>query len=781
MMSGVFATFRNSFRWKLAGYGMAMVLLATVVYSLFFDYELNSITEFSLAENTAGMKQMAEDYLTKYADEKAVSTWDQMHKAQSNLVVLGKTAQKILDHYDEIQSHLDVFDLSLFSTQINQVEGALSSASSATYDAFAPPPIADNPRAKALLIASGLLNLNMDALFDSDENSSFVYFVGDRNAPITRAYPNIHLVSALGESVNSLFWRDFFPANPEAWSRWYTDPAMQARIPSPVTMEAPYEDAAQQGLTVTMFYPLWDHATNQFGGAVGLDITLANIIENILAVTIGESGFAFLVNGDGQVIAMPAEGYALFGLEETVTQQAGLRYHVLPLTGSRDPAVADMTTELLNEEKGVYYFAADQTDNQRGEQTTNRYLVAFSSLRPFYDSQYQEDRWRIATVVPESEIFEVLQETDAAVNLERRRISQRSIALILAFSVIAFVLAVQLSKSVTRDLQTLAAAAEKVSAKQYDLDIDIKSTDEVGHLGAAFTAMTHEIREYTTNLERKIAERTAALQTAYEQIGKLNAQLKDENLRLSAELDVARQLQMMVLPSEKELHRIEELDIAGWSRPADEVGGDYYDVLKNGDAIYMGIGDVTGHGLSAGVIMLMAQTTLLTLIQTGENDPERIMTVLNQVLYRNIIRIHDNKSMTLAVFRYKDHEFEVSGQHESVLILRAAPGVPPVVEEIDTVAIGLPLGLEHDIDDLVSSERFQLAPGDVMLLYTDGITEAEDGAGDLYGLPRLKQTLSTCHGLDAQEVLEHILTDVRKFIGDTRIYDDISALVVKQK
>jgi phosphoserine phosphatase RsbU/P len=207
------------------------------------------------------------------------------------------------------------------------------------------------------------------------------------------------------------------------------------------------------------------------------------------------------------------------------------------------------------------------------------------------------------------------------------------------------------------------------------------------------------------------------------------------------------------------------------------VGGDYYDILKNGDALYMGIGDVTGHGLSAGVIMLMAQTALLTLVQTGEKDPKRIMTVLNQVLYRNIIRIHDNKSMTMAVFRYKEHGFEVAGQHESVLILRA----DATVEEIDTVAIGLPIGLEDDIEELVSTERFQLAPGDVMLLYTDGITEAENGAGDLYGLSRLKETFAKCHGLDVQETLDRILKDVREFIGDTRIYDDISALVVKQR
>jgi sigma-B regulation protein RsbU (phosphoserine phosphatase) len=349
--------------------------------------------------------------------------------------------------------------------------------------------------------------------------------------------------------------------------------------------------------------------------------------------------------------------------------------------------------------------------------------------------------------------------------------------LAIGFSLVALVIAVQLSKNVTRDLQSLAAAAEKVSAKEYDVDIQIGSTDEVGQLGLAFSSMTREIRDYTAHLEDRIAQRTKDLREANAQISRLNSQLKDENLRLSAELDVARHLQMMVLPSSHEMKMVEELDIAGYSRPADEVGGDYYDILKHGDALYLGIGDVTGHGLPAGVIMLMAQTAMLTLVQTGIQDTSRIMTVLNEVLYRNIIRIHDDKSMTMAVLRYNNKTFEIAGQHESVLILRA----DSTVEEIDTMEIGFPIGIDDDIASLVSTERFGLVEGDVMVLYTDGITEAENSQGELYGLDRLKVKLSQCLHLDAQQILDRIVEDVYDYIGETKVYDDISALVVKQK
>src|SRR6185295_16582649 len=111
----------------------------------------------------------------------------------------------------------------------------------------------------------------------------------------------------------------------------------------------------------------------------------------------------------------------------------------------------------------------------------------------------------------------------------------------------------------------------------------------------AFNDMASEIQAYTTNLEEIVRARTKALEDANHEITALNAKLAQENVRLGAELDVARQLQLMVLPGERELDEIPALDIAGFMQPADEVGGDYYDVLRNNGAVKIGIGDVTGH------------------------------------------------------------------------------------------------------------------------------------------------------------------------------------------
>jgi len=136
--------------------------------------------------------------------------------------------------------------------------------------------------------------------------------------------------------------------------------------------------------------------------------------------------------------------------------------------------------------------------------------------------------------------------------------------------------------------------------------------------------------------QRKIAE--IALEKANKQILALNDLLKLENLRMSSELDVTRKLQQMILPKDKELALIVGLDIAGFMEPADEVGGDYYDVLQQNGRIKIGIGDVTGHGLESGMLMIMVQTAVRTLLQSEENDPVRFLDILNRTIYGNVQR-----------------------------------------------------------------------------------------------------------------------------------------------
>ena len=155
----------------------------------------------------------------------------------------------------------------------------------------------------------------------------------------------------------------------------------------------------------------------------------------------------------------------------------------------------------------------------------------------------------------------------------------------------------------------------------------------------------------------------------------------------------------------------------------------------------------------------------------------RILVLLNQVIYRNMARIRDDKNMTMAIVRYRDQEFNVVGQHESVLICRN----DGTIEDIDTLDLGLPLGLVDDIEDFVALKQFKLNPGDVMVLYSDGITEAEDDKGEQYTFDKMTNALLNAYEKSAKEIRDHLIDDVYDFIGETKIYDDISLMVLKQK
>jgi len=262
-----------------------------------------------------------------------------------------------------------------------------------------------------------------------------------------------------------------------------------------------------------------------------------------------------------------------------------------------------------------------------------------------------------------------------------------------------------------------------------------------------------------------------------QEIQALNEQLQDDNLRMAAELEITERIQRMILPSADELRAIAELDIAGYMEPADDVGGDYYDVLQREGTVAISIGDVTGHGLESGLVMLMTQTAVQALLQSGETDPVHLLDTLNRTIYNNVQRIKTDKNLTLCLLDYQSGELKLSGQHEEMIVVRK----DGTVELVDTIDLGFPIGLDDDIADFIDQTTVQLQPGDGVVLYTDGITEAENTDGEQYGLERLCEVVSQHWVQSAEAIKEAVIADVRQHIGEQEVYDDITLVVMKQK
>jgi sigma-B regulation protein RsbU (phosphoserine phosphatase) len=238
------------------------------------------------------------------------------------------------------------------------------------------------------------------------------------------------------------------------------------------------------------------------------------------------------------------------------------------------------------------------------------------------------------------------------------------------------------------------------------------------------------------------------------------------------ENDIAARVQASILPGEVE---IEGLGISAGMLPAEVVGGDYYDIIAVQDGCWIGIGDVAGHGLTAGVIMLMIQSAVQSLVRLSpQGNPRDLLCALNGALYENIRRrMKRDEHVTFCLARYAaDGTLIFAGAHENILVCRADGG------EFESIpADGAWLGAMKDVRHVTSQTTFQLRPGDLMVLFTDGVIEARNDAGQEFGFDRLRQQV-----MDSRDRLPR---EIRKIIMDAvlawspRPDDDVTLVVVR--
>lgn len=351
--------------------------------------------------------------------------------------------------------------------------------------------------------------------------------------------------------------------------------------------------------------------------------------------------------------------------------------------------------------------------------------------------------------------------------------------------IVILLIALGLAKSISQPIIDLTSVTQSIIKGEFTWEAPISSGDEIGILAQSFNAMMNrvytsitELEHINQELEYRVEERTKSLQWANVEIQMLNEKLKEENTRMSSELEITRKLQQLILPKPGELETIPSLDIAGFMQPATEVGGDYYDVIQSNGSIKVGVGDITGHGLESGILMIMLQTAVRTLAHAEIRNPMRFINILNRVIYENVHRMDTDKSLTLVLLDYshKTKRLQITGQHEEAIIIRS----DGTVQCIDTIDLGFPIGIESDISNFVGQVTIQLSQGDGVILYTDGITEAEDTHGRFYGKERLCQVGQNHIHQSAEEIRTAIIQDLKLHIGEQMIFDDITLVVLKK-
>ena len=275
-----------------------------------------------------------------------------------------------------------------------------------------------------------------------------------------------------------------------------------------------------------------------------------------------------------------------------------------------------------------------------------------------------------------------------------------------------------------------------------------------------------EVRQLNKDLEKRVAERTEQLKSAMAK----QQQEAQERERIEQELRVARLIQHTLLP--KSAPELEGHHIAVYYQPAREVGGDFYDFLDLEDGrLGLIVGDVSGKGVPAAIVMAITRTMLRAAYRLGSPAPGEILEQVNNILYKDI---PPNMFVTClaALLDSRSGRLHYANAGHDLPYLRHAEGGS---EELR--ATGMPLGLMPNMS--YEQKEITLEPGESVLLYSDGLVEAHDPQREMFGFPRM-QGFVGAHP-DAATLIDSLLAELERFTGEEwEQEDDITLLTLKR-
>jgi serine phosphatase RsbU (regulator of sigma subunit)/catechol 2,3-dioxygenase-like lactoylglutathione lyase family enzyme len=248
------------------------------------------------------------------------------------------------------------------------------------------------------------------------------------------------------------------------------------------------------------------------------------------------------------------------------------------------------------------------------------------------------------------------------------------------------------------------------------------------------------------------------------------AKLESER-RTAQEIEIAKQVQARLFP--QRVPPLRTLDYSGLCIQARQVGGDYYDFLDlSGERLGLVIGDISGKGIAAALLMANLQANLRSQCAVARDQPERLLQSVNQLFCQNAA---DGAYATLLFADYDDQSRQLRyancGHHPALLLRNDG-----VLERLDSTGTVLGLFREWQCE----ARECELFPGDILALYTDGITESFDGAGEEFGECRLIDSLRKHRELPSDALVDAIVADVRRFSPHDQ-HDDITLIIAKSR
>lgn len=247
-----------------------------------------------------------------------------------------------------------------------------------------------------------------------------------------------------------------------------------------------------------------------------------------------------------------------------------------------------------------------------------------------------------------------------------------------------------------------------------------------------------------------------------------------EKERMSSEINAVSSIQQDIIP--KKMPQVEGLDIVAKNRPVAAVGGDTFDFFERGKSVIMYIGDVTGHGVPACVVMMMVNTLIHAYSQNEDLSLQEIVVRTNKTLTD---RISSARFMTMVMLQWNSETKKmtyVGAGHEHLLIYRHA------TRQVESIRSGgVALCMVPDIEKFIHEKEIVLHENDSVMIYSDGMTEGESDKKEMFGLNRLIDSFRTNgYKSSAESIFDSISKDFSLFLGTASQVDDITMIIAKR-
>lgn len=487
---------------------------------------------------------------------------------------------------------------------------------------------------------------------------------------------------------------------------------------------------AEGRLDVTCAMPYYDG--DGFAGVVGISYSVEDLYRTFLADAIKQDGISFVLDAQGRVVFSSEEAGIL------AARQDGMDIRQL---SAAEPDMAAAASRMT----------AGESDVVSAVMNGRTYFLAFAPL--------EGTNWSFGTMIEAQTVMTPVEQVKDAVLMKMSELQDtgrrmfdlfiwRALMLLIPILLLLVYSSGIMAGRLTRPIRQLAGSVREIAAGNFDKKLQISTGDEIEKLAESVNSMSDDLKLYTENL----------------------AQVAAETERTRTELEVAAQIQQDMLPNTfPPFPERQEFSIYALMEPAKDVGGDFYDFyMVQDDYLVVTIADVSGKGVPAALFMAKCQSVLKSCIM-GAKNPENLGSILEKA-NRELCQNNEAAMFVTVLVGVLDlrngHFTYAHGGH-----------CPPLLQHEGRYEF-LPMPKSYVLglwERNYVQESMDLSPGDMIFLYTDGVSEAVDEAGSLFTEPRIRDTLNELSAERLPEkLLPQMLASIRRHAGAEEQSDDIT-------